>query len=433
MAGKKISELPAAGTLDGNELVEVVKGGVNSHTTAQGIADLVDAGASSFEDLTGDPYDNAALAEDLNGKADARITREAHNGSYTLLSADLTSINQGKTLIIVGNGTGDITIPPNSSVAFPVGTIIGAVGYDNAVEGSGVTITATSGSLSLPDTTSYFEKTATDAWTLHNGVADSGGWATSGTTELTGDVVIDGTGRSMILGAPAGTYLSIDDDGQVFSISGSTGSIVSDFLTIDGTLFVKINSTLNQTSLEVADDVTIELDDSDFTIKDLKEGTTENIFYYNETTGKVTYGPAPEGGGGGSWGSITGTLSDQTDLNSALNGKEPTLTSASASTAGGTITLDMNSLTQRMFVGSASFATAKTLALSNATNALVFNFHFEVTDLAATIECPSTFKMGGPQWNSSTKIWTPPAVGLFEMGGSYDGTNWKVKIVGPFE
>jgi hypothetical protein len=29
------------------------------------------------------------------------------------------------------------------------------------------------------------------------------------------------------------------------------------------------------------------------------------------------------GGGGGTWGSITGTLSDQTDLNTSLNGKMP--------------------------------------------------------------------------------------------------------------
>lgn len=32
------------------------------------------------------------------------------------------------------------------------------------------------------------------------------------------------------------------------------------------------------------------------------------------------------GGGGGTWGSITGTLSDQTDLQSALNGKQSTIT-----------------------------------------------------------------------------------------------------------
>jgi hypothetical protein len=37
---------------------------------------------------------------------------------------------------------------------------------------------------------------------------------------------------------------------------------------------------------------------------------------------------AKGGGGGGTWGSITGTLSDQTDLQSALDGKQATITGA---------------------------------------------------------------------------------------------------------
>jgi hypothetical protein len=52
------------------------------------------------------------------------------------------------------------------------------------------------------------------------------------------------------------------------------------------------------------------------------------------------------------------------------------LTSVSTSTAGGTITLNMNSQIQRMHVGSASFATPKTIAMSNTTGSLVFNFSF---------------------------------------------------------
>jgi hypothetical protein len=37
-----------------------------------------------------------------------------------------------------------------------------------------------------------------------------------------------------------------------------------------------------------------------------------------------------KGGGGGTWGSITGTLSDQTDLQSALDGKEATITATTS-------------------------------------------------------------------------------------------------------
>jgi hypothetical protein len=45
--------------------------------------------------------------------------------------------------------------------------------------------------------------------------------------------------------------------------------------------------------------------------------------------------PKVSGGGGGTWGTITGTLSDQTDLQSALNAKE-NLTNKSTSTSLGT-------------------------------------------------------------------------------------------------
>jgi hypothetical protein len=163
------------------------------------------------------------------------------------------------------------------------------------------------------------------------------------------------------------------------------------------------------------------LEDTD----DLPEGST-NLYFTNARAQSAAVANSITNG-------VTTSAPNQDQVFDALAGKEPTLTSTSASTAGGTITLDMNSLTQRMFVGSASFATSKTLALSNATNALVFNFHFEITDVAATLVCPSSFLMGGPQWNTSTDTWTPPATGKYEMGGSYDGTNWKVKIVGPFE
>ena len=46
---------------------------------------------------------------------------------------------------------------------------------------------------------------------------------------------------------------------------------------------------------------------------------------FGESSGQPTYDGSPiGGGGGGTWGSITGTLSDQTDLQTALNGKAAT-------------------------------------------------------------------------------------------------------------
>jgi len=109
-----------------------------------------------------------------------------------------------------------------------------------------------------------------------------------------------------------------------------------------------------------------------------------------------------------------------------------TLTSVSTSTSGGTITLDLNSHIQTIHIGSASFSSSKTIAFSNTTNALVFNFHFEVTNVAGTVVWPSNTYMADINWNTGSNTWTPPAIGQYECGGTYDGTNWKVKILGPF-
>lgn len=105
---------------------------------------------------------------------------------------------------------------------------------------------------------------------------------------------------------------------------------------------------------------------------------------------------------------------------------------ASASTAGGTITLDMNSQIQRSHVGSASFSGPKTLALSNTTNSLFFNFFFEVTSVLGVITMPSDFLMSTIDFDGSA--WTPPNTGLYELGGSFNDTSnmWYVKIAGPF-
>lgn len=106
------------------------------------------------------------------------------------------------------------------------------------------------------------------------------------------------------------------------------------------------------------------------------------------------------------------------------------LSSVSSSTAGGTITLDMNSLIQRMHIGSASFAGPKTLAMSNVTNSLLFNFIFEITNVAAILTVPADWLMSDLAFDGTT--WTPPQIGKYELGGSWDGTSWYVKIQGPF-
>lgn len=105
---------------------------------------------------------------------------------------------------------------------------------------------------------------------------------------------------------------------------------------------------------------------------------------------------------------------------------------ATPSTAGGTITLDCNSQIQRSFVGSATFAAAKIIALSNTTNTLFFNFIFEVTNVAAELTVPSDWLMADTNFDGTE--WTPSLIGKYELGGAFDDVNnvWYVKIQGPF-
>lgn len=131
-------------------------------------------------------------------------------------------------------------------------------------------------------------------------------------------------------------------------------------------------------------------------------------------------------GSGSTWNIDAGVIGT-TELATAYK-----IDQASASTAGATITLDCNSQIQRSFVGSATFATPKTLALSNTTNTLFFNVYLEVTDVAAVLTVPADWLMSIADFDGDD--WNPPAVGKYEFGGSFDDTNnvWYVKVSGPF-
>ena len=104
---------------------------------------------------------------------------------------------------------------------------------------------------------------------------------------------------------------------------------------------------------------------------------------------------------------------------------------ASVSTASSPITLNMNSQVQRSFVGSATFATPRTMALSNTTNSMFFNFFFQITNLAAVLTFPSDWISADDSFDGTD--WTPPLTGKYTMHGEFDDTNneWSVSIYGP--
>lgn len=87
-------------------------------------------------------------AQDLDdtfaSKSGIALTLNAQTASYTLVLAD-----QGKSVEVAVAGANTLTVPPNSSVAFPTGTTILIVqtgaGQTTLTAGAGVTINSTPG------------------------------------------------------------------------------------------------------------------------------------------------------------------------------------------------------------------------------------------------------------------------------------------------
>ena len=147
----KISELDVAAALAGDEIVPVVQSGATVRTT---ISDLLDSGA--FQ-----PAGDYALAADLSV-----IDANVQTASYTLALSDA-----GKAVEMNVAGANNLTVPPNSSVAFPVGTVVEVcqvgAGQTTIVAGSGVTIhTPETLVLSGQWSTVSLRKRGTDLWVL---------------------------------------------------------------------------------------------------------------------------------------------------------------------------------------------------------------------------------------------------------------------------
>lgn len=108
----------------------------------------------------------------------------------------------------------------------------------------------------------------------------------------------------------------------------------------------------------------------------------------------------------------------------------------SVDVSGGTITLDIDSFIQRMFEGNASFGTPKTIALSNDTNALVINFKFNLSNVAAVLTFPSEFRMQTVEarWSAGANTFTPTATGVHEGSATYSTEDdaWDLKMTHPF-
>lgn len=133
------------------------------------------AGGGAWGSITGTLSDQTDLQSALDAKLEAAtpVAINAQTGTtYTLVLGDA-----GKLVTLTNSSAITLTVPTNSSVAFPAGTVIalaqlgaGAVTIDPA---SGVTITSLDDLVDLAGkgATAALTKTDTDEWLLSGGLA----------------------------------------------------------------------------------------------------------------------------------------------------------------------------------------------------------------------------------------------------------------------
>jgi hypothetical protein len=99
------------------------------------------------------------------------------------------------------------------------------------------------------------------------------------------------------------------------------------------------------------------------------------------------------------------------------------------STSVNPIVFDMTSNDRVVFTGLSNIVSNKTWQLSNIGKEVIIRFHISAGSVQTM---PATFKMNDANWDSVGKTWTPPDTGDYEAIATYNGTDWYLKIIGPY-
>lgn len=128
--------------------------------TAESVFDSFKKAKENFDELYAADVTLTAAVDALEV-----VTESAKTESYTLVLTDNL-----KLVTVTTAEASTLTVPPNSSVAFPIGATIavcqGGAGKVTITEGEGVTINSKDAALGLTGqwTTCSLIKTATDTW-----------------------------------------------------------------------------------------------------------------------------------------------------------------------------------------------------------------------------------------------------------------------------
>ena len=117
-----------------------------------------------------------AVALLTNTTVTPTVAVNAQTASYTFVLAD-----GNNTLVTIANASANtVTIPPNSSVAFPVGTVLNfaqtGAGQTTITQGAGVTIISAGATASAPKTRAQYSavtaiQTSANTWLVMGDIA----------------------------------------------------------------------------------------------------------------------------------------------------------------------------------------------------------------------------------------------------------------------
>jgi hypothetical protein len=361
---KTISGLPLAETLTGNELLPVVQDGNTVQSTVQQVVNLV-GNTATWGDIHGTLSNQTDLQTALDGKYSTSnpagyITASALTGYAPLNSPTFTGTVGGITKSMVGLGNVDNTADANKSVNYA--NTAGSASNSDTVDGYHIQVDGTG---TNPNTI-YFKTTGgvdpgaaiwgditgsivdqTDLYNaLVNGTYATGNWNINASSVDGYSVQVDGTGTdpNTIYFKTTGGTISVDWDDvsntpttvagygitDAVTTSGNqtvggtktfsstiTGSITGNAGTVTNGVYTTGNQTVGGTKT-FSSTISGSIDGNSNTVDGYHvqvdgTGTDPNTIYFKTTGGTTSV----------EWGDISGTLSDQTDLQTALNGKVP--------------------------------------------------------------------------------------------------------------
>lgn len=348
ITGTLSSQTDLQSALDGKQAAGSYANATHSHIIADvtGLQTALDGKASSTHthiigDVTG-------LQAALDGKQAAGSYAAA---SHTHIIADVTGLQtalDGKQAVFASQTANQFFAAPNGSAGVPSFRAIVAADIPTLNQN-------TTGSAATLTTGRTIGMTGDVTWTSAS---------FNGSGDVTGTSTI---GNNVVTNAKLATVASGTFKGRVTAATGNvedlTGAQATSLLDVATTSLKGLMSSADKTKLDgIATGATANATDADLrdrsthtgtqtasTISDFSEAVDDRVgallvagtnitLNYNDAANSLTINAS--GGGSVAWGSITGTLSSQTDLDTALNGKQPLATVLTNTTASFTTALE---------------------------------------------------------------------------------------------